>query len=340
LLLVAFFVSYGIAVSRNDVQRIWPFISDTGAHPPESCIFGQLLNMSAALMMVSLYLRHRHIMAFFRAKEERKQIILTSRIFLGIGIFAAFGMMLVANFQENTVSQVHFLGAIIAFFLGLVYGWFQTTISFLSPRKLTPRWIAAMRLTICFLGTIFFIGVFARNMAGQAGPLPPDYNSTTHDHSSTPTTFYRDPDDPGYIPFLITTISEWCLGICLALFFLSLAFDLREVQLHPIKLQLRYCDQSSHSVNIVETEFQAQFPPPTDPKMATENAITKIEDILVLAEPEADYPIMARDPANIGIPLPGIAGVKLKTHDDFDDDHHENGRVNYRNGSTQGHGVF
>jgi len=317
LLPLAFFVSYGIGVSRNDIQKIWPFVSDTGAIPPESCIFGQLLNMSAGLTMVSLYLRHRHIMAYFRAtKDKRKRLILTSRIFLCVGIFAAFGLMLVANFQERTIVVVHFVGALIAFALGLVYGWYQTVISFLSPIKLTPRWIAYFRLIICIVGTLCFIGLFARQMDGEY-ILPDGYNHTSHLHTPTPKAFYRDSYDPGYTAFLVTTVSEWILAMCLALFFLTLAFDLREAQLHPIRLELLYSDEP-HTI-IVETnesDVEVQVTP-IDRKYS--NRFKNDHDGYQIRVKEKDHT------AN-GIPLPGLAGIKIKnttTQDEVE--------VNYRN---------
>jgi len=44
---LTFTISYIIAVSRGDVDAGFPYISDTGARRPESCIFGQMLNISA-----------------------------------------------------------------------------------------------------------------------------------------------------------------------------------------------------------------------------------------------------------------------------------------------------
>lgn len=42
-------VTYGLAVYRGDVDPIFPYISDAGAKRPESCIFGQLLNICSFL---------------------------------------------------------------------------------------------------------------------------------------------------------------------------------------------------------------------------------------------------------------------------------------------------
>lgn len=48
---LTFGISYIIAVARGDVDPGFPYISDTGARRPESSIFGQMLNMTAAVGM-------------------------------------------------------------------------------------------------------------------------------------------------------------------------------------------------------------------------------------------------------------------------------------------------
>ena len=44
-----FGATYVLAVYRGDVDAVLPYISDTGAHRPESCIFAQALNAAAFL---------------------------------------------------------------------------------------------------------------------------------------------------------------------------------------------------------------------------------------------------------------------------------------------------
>lgn len=43
------FCRYGIAVANNHVEPVFPYISDAGSLSPESCVFGQLLNIGAVL---------------------------------------------------------------------------------------------------------------------------------------------------------------------------------------------------------------------------------------------------------------------------------------------------
>ena len=42
-------ISYIVALATGDIYPVFPFISDTGAHRPESSVFGQLLNISAVI---------------------------------------------------------------------------------------------------------------------------------------------------------------------------------------------------------------------------------------------------------------------------------------------------
>jgi hypothetical protein len=49
--LACFATTYGIAVAKGDVYALFPYISDTGGSPPESCIFSLGLNTTAFIGM-------------------------------------------------------------------------------------------------------------------------------------------------------------------------------------------------------------------------------------------------------------------------------------------------
>lgn len=44
-----FFFRYIIAVCNDHVEAAFPYISDTGSLSPESCIFGELINLGCVL---------------------------------------------------------------------------------------------------------------------------------------------------------------------------------------------------------------------------------------------------------------------------------------------------
>ncbi|XP_014676392.1 PREDICTED: DNA damage-regulated autophagy modulator protein 2-like [Priapulus caudatus] len=92
-----FIISYVIAIARGDVEPAFPYISDTGTEPPESCIFGQLLNISAVLIGLSVYVRYRQTIEYHR--EGPRALLRLNKISLVLGVVAALGVSLVANFQ-------------------------------------------------------------------------------------------------------------------------------------------------------------------------------------------------------------------------------------------------
>ncbi|XP_052697001.1 DNA damage-regulated autophagy modulator protein 2-like [Crassostrea angulata] len=55
---VSFCITYIIAVANKHVEPGFPYISDTGTLPPESCVFGQLLNIGAVVgkLLIDLYI--------------------------------------------------------------------------------------------------------------------------------------------------------------------------------------------------------------------------------------------------------------------------------------------
>jgi len=221
-----------------------------------------------------------------------------------VGLFAAFGLQLVANFQEQqiVVSPVHYTGAAIGFFLGLGYGWYQTILSFIMPRQFTSRWISIVRVIIVVIGTLSFVGVFARNMVNQNSKLPED---VLKNRTDLPTHFYRSPGDPGYAAFLVTTICEWIVGICLALFFLTLAFDLKKIKLHPPKFDLFFTvDQPKFtSDSETETDVRVQVAPVDyNPDPEDDPPVEMVQE-----EPQ-EYRLVINQRVN-KIPLPGMVDM-------------------------------
>ena len=75
---LTFFATYAWAVSLGHTDKVWPYISDTGGRvshdggvegnmaindhrpgtvPPESCFFGQMLNIGALLVVITFFIR-------------------------------------------------------------------------------------------------------------------------------------------------------------------------------------------------------------------------------------------------------------------------------------------
>ncbi|KAL3990386.1 Frag1/DRAM/Sfk1 family protein [Acanthocheilonema viteae] len=222
----AFIISYCIAVSEKHITAFWPYISDSGALPPESCIFGQLLNLSAVFFAITAYLRHRQLIEFYwhhlNQKDGNWRNYCT--IYLWFGYFSAFGVSLIGNFQEMNFILVHYIGALLTFGCGLIYTWAQTIFSY----RMTPRFARALvphcRLFLCCLSTIFLIniGIFGTILSQK--PKKQLYKWTS--------------DSPHYVEHMIATCSEWLLAICFEFYILTFAIEFRNASCHAPKLKL------------------------------------------------------------------------------------------------------
>ncbi|KAK6636626.1 hypothetical protein RUM43_010288 [Polyplax serrata] len=122
---VSFFITYGVAVGYDHVTWFWPYISDTGANPPESCIFGLLLNTIAFALSVIVYLRYRYVSDFVKMKPQVKIKRWLNKSATTFGYLSCFGLVIVANFEETSQIIVHVIGAIMAFCFGSLYFGFQ-----------------------------------------------------------------------------------------------------------------------------------------------------------------------------------------------------------------------
>ncbi|KAI6191235.1 hypothetical protein M3Y97_00206300 [Aphelenchoides bicaudatus] len=230
--LSAFVSSYCLAVSSGHVSAIWPYLSDNAAFAPESCVFGQLLNLAAVFLAITVYLRHRQIVEFYW--HQYKQVgrwRTTSCALLWLGYTSALGVSIVANFQESNVISVHYFGALLAFGCGLVYTWAQTIFSYMINPKLAKPVVSHCRLVICILSTCFFTTTIV------FGPIlgkHPAYASKNH----TEEAYKWSGREPNYREHVIGTVSEWLLAICFQIYILSFAVELRHAYCHAPKLKL------------------------------------------------------------------------------------------------------
>ncbi|KAM3833491.1 DNA damage-regulated autophagy modulator protein 1 isoform 3-T7 [Vipera latastei] len=144
----AFILSYAIAVLSGHVEPLFPYISDTGAKPPESGIFGFMINVSAFLGAVTMYTKYLIV------KKQNDVTHFVSPCFnlltLYVGILGCIGLGIVASFQELAVPAVHDGGALLAFVSGALYILLQTIISY----KSRPQWS-----TPCVCHTRLFLSV-------------------------------------------------------------------------------------------------------------------------------------------------------------------------------------
>uniref|UniRef100_A0AC35UB71 Cytochrom_C_asm domain-containing protein n=1 Tax=Rhabditophanes sp. KR3021 TaxID=114890 RepID=A0AC35UB71_9BILA len=159
---MAFVSSYVISVSMGHVNAFLPFLSDSGTLHPESSIFGQLLNLSALFLALTVYLRHRQIVEFYWHRHHIRDggfgWRFWSTLLLWIGFVSALGVSMVANFQQSvTTLYYHYLGALLAFGNGLVYAWAMTIFSYIMTPKLFDKRLSHCRCLLCVIATVAFL---------------------------------------------------------------------------------------------------------------------------------------------------------------------------------------
>ncbi|CAN9504573.1 unnamed protein product [Ophioblennius macclurei] len=125
-----------------------PYISMAGNFPPASCIFSQVMNLSAfggLLIGVCRYLQVRRHMTS----------VWLNCCSLVVFSIACGGMSLLGNFQLFPQTVIHNLGAGLTFGLGTVYCWMQSFITLTVEQRLS-RVAAAVRflLSTCILVTV------------------------------------------------------------------------------------------------------------------------------------------------------------------------------------------
>ncbi|XP_034279114.1 modulator of macroautophagy TMEM150B isoform X1 [Pantherophis guttatus] len=147
-----FWVVFAMAVTNGSVNitEAFPYISTCGASPPQSCVFGQILNLGAFLGMVVCFIKYKQVRDYgYQSRLNLFGLIL--------GLLCAFGASLVGNFQQYNELQVHVTGAFLAFVIGNIYFWVQT----LLTKQVKPRhggaWIVPLRFFLSLSGSILFI---------------------------------------------------------------------------------------------------------------------------------------------------------------------------------------
>ncbi|XP_075925565.1 modulator of macroautophagy TMEM150B-like isoform X2 [Petromyzon marinus] len=115
---------YGLAVMNKHVvpEEEFPYISTCGTYPPQSCIFGQLLNFGALMVGSITVTRYRFL-------EEQGDRSWVNKISLAAGLISALGASLVGNFQMLNEINTHLVGAVLAFGVGTLYFWIQTALA-------------------------------------------------------------------------------------------------------------------------------------------------------------------------------------------------------------------
>ncbi|XP_078511173.1 modulator of macroautophagy TMEM150B isoform X1 [Lissotriton helveticus] len=159
-------IVYFMAVANGSVNisEVFPYISTCGSYPPQSCIFGQVLNVAAILVVWVAFIRYQQV----RDLGCHSHLNTASTV---LGVLSALGISMVGNFQQSNQFEAHVVGAILAFFVGVAYFWLQTIMTYRVKPRYCGRWVGPLRFLLCTACTVLIImmGVLhSQNMKGVA----------------------------------------------------------------------------------------------------------------------------------------------------------------------------
>ncbi|XP_049954496.1 DNA damage-regulated autophagy modulator protein 2 isoform X2 [Schistocerca serialis cubense] len=152
-----FLATYIIAVLLGHVEPDFPYISDTGTYSPESCIFGQLLNVGTLLLGLVIYVRYRQVAEYYSSYSLSPAVLSLNKMGVWFGLLSCLGLSFVANFQETNVITVHLTGAFLCFGFGTVYFWIHAVCSYHMQPLANSLQLAHLRLALAVICTVFFI---------------------------------------------------------------------------------------------------------------------------------------------------------------------------------------
>ncbi|XP_078232341.1 DNA damage-regulated autophagy modulator protein 1 isoform X1 [Pogona vitticeps] len=211
----AFIISYTIAVLDGHIEPLFPYISDTGAKPPESVIFGIMITISAVLGAITM------IMKYLMLKKQNEMTHFNSSCFnllaLCFGILGCIGMSIIASVQELTYPAVHDGGALVAFVSGTMYIVLQTAISY-KLYKEYPQWctpcIWHTRLVLSVMTIMALFPMIA--CASLISVTKIDWN----------------PGEKDYVYHLVSAVCEWTIAFSFEMFFLTFVSDFQRITMH------------------------------------------------------------------------------------------------------------
>ncbi|XP_054837272.1 DNA damage-regulated autophagy modulator protein 2 isoform X2 [Eublepharis macularius] len=235
----SFIFSYVTAVVLHHVDPLVPYISDTGTVPPERCLFGIMLNISALLGIATIYVQYKQV--FYLNPEEPTMLKLNKAGFV-FGIVSCFGLCIIANFQKSTLTAMHVIGACLTFGVGTFYILIQTILSYkMRPRNKSVFWIRLIVLLWCAAS---IVSMFISSVILYSGRCGVDLIQKLH----------WNPDEKGYSIHIMSTVSEWSLAFSVLSFFLTYIRDFQKITLYVV-VQL-----DGHSLNYTNPQLLADEP--------------------------------------------------------------------------------
>lgn len=198
------------------VDPVFPAVSDVGAEPPASCVFGILLSIGAVFGVVIMYIRHSYIEK--KSLDNSYKIHVLNDVTFLLGVISCIGIMMVASFQwtKRGAHLPHIIGAFLVFVLGNVHCWCQSYLTYLTEQRLNRILKVRVGMNVCS-ATAFCLFVTFRNFAAK---LEAGVKDVMHWKSS----------EAGYSLHLGGMFSEWIMVISFLLYFSTFYGEFRNVE--------------------------------------------------------------------------------------------------------------
>uniref|UniRef100_A0A3P8XBS0 CWH43-like N-terminal domain-containing protein n=1 Tax=Esox lucius TaxID=8010 RepID=A0A3P8XBS0_ESOLU len=216
-----FIVSYLIALFKHDVDIIFPYISDTGAKPPESCIFGLMTIITVFAGIATMFARYKFVEELIENSVGVSPNL--NKAAFWIGNLSCLGMCLVATFQETTITVVHDIGAVLFFVTGVLYTILQSIISYMA-------YPCGCSLALCRIRTAIAAIAFLAAL--------PTFICAFF---VTQTKLHRTTEDKDYIYHLVSAVFEWIMAFSFIFYFFTY---IQEFQKFNLKLRIEFVDYS------------------------------------------------------------------------------------------------
>ncbi|KAH9493633.1 DNA damage-regulated autophagy modulator protein [Dermatophagoides farinae] len=216
LLSIFFLLCYYITVKNGFVYPLFPYISDTGGHPPVACYFSMMIDIIALLVFIAGLFRYKQIEYYLSREKtatinaERQWLINLNYYSLIATWISPIGLIMIGNFRETENIHPHMAGFLV-FWLPITYYMFAA-IKIIDHIDCES---SAITIRLQSWLSLISISIFIISMpisGYQRGNIMANLNNEIRQHWS--------PDDDGYEWHIFGAICEW-IGIITSLSFIS-----------------------------------------------------------------------------------------------------------------------
>lgn len=195
-----------------------PYISEGGTYVPQSCVFSQTINLVCFLNGIIIYTRFNQVKLLMFHHSELIKSARLNNITMWVGFGSCFGLNIVANYQLTNVPSVHYIGALLCFFLGTLYFWLQSYISIRVQAYTGSIRLAYIRFILAAFCSFFFFVTIFTSCAFIQLILQEEHASCKY--------------------LTVSVISEWVVALIFCFYLLSFAHEFRQIGMDPPKFSI------------------------------------------------------------------------------------------------------